>query len=61
MKKLLVPLATFCFTATASFAQLVGDQSDYEPFADSVGSGGTSYPNGQPLAGNSPTLAPGFD
>jgi hypothetical protein len=51
----------FCFGITRSFAQLTGNQSDYEPFADSTGSGGTSYTIGQPLAGNSPTLAPGFD
>jgi hypothetical protein len=61
MKKLFLLLIAFCFKSTASFAQLVGDQSDYEPFADSIGSGGTSYANGQPVAGNSPTLAPGFD
>jgi len=40
---------------------LTGDQSDYEPFADSTGSGGTSYSVGQHLFGNSRTLQPGFD
>ena len=50
-----------CFVISTSFAQLTGDQSDYEPFADSTGSGGTSYSVGQPLFGNSPTLPPGFD
>ena len=54
-------LIAFCFATSTSFAQLTGDQSDYEPFADSTGSGGTSYSTGQPLFGNSPTLPPGFD
>jgi hypothetical protein len=54
-------LISFCFGITASFAQLTGDQSDYEPFANSTGSGGTSYTVGQPLPGNSRTLPAGFD
>jgi hypothetical protein len=53
-------LISFCIGSATSFAQLVGDQSDYEPFADSTGSGGTSYSSGA-LRGNSPTLPPGFD
>jgi hypothetical protein len=61
MKRFAILYIVFCLETTSSFAQLAGDQSDYEPFADSIGSGGTSYVNGQPLAGNSPTLAPGFD
>lgn len=61
MKRFALLLIAFCFEITASFAQLTGDQSDYEPFADSTGFGGTSYSVGQPLPGNSPTLAAGFD
>jgi hypothetical protein len=52
---------SFCFGATASFAQLTGDQSDYESFADSTTFGGTGYLIGQPLSGNSRTLPAGFD
>ncbi len=51
---LLIPA---CFAITSAFGQLTGDQSDYEPFSDSSGSGGTSYTVGQPLAPNSPTLS----
>jgi hypothetical protein len=51
----------FCFGINTAFAQLVEDQSDYEPFADSTGFGGTGYSVGQPLFGNSPTLPAGFD
>jgi hypothetical protein len=62
MKKLALLLsAFFFFEITMSFAQLTGDQSDYEPFADSTSAGGTSYSVGQPLPGNSPTLPLGFD
>ena len=57
----LLLISFFCFEITAAFAQLVGDQSDYEPFADSTSFGGTSYSVGQPLSGNTPTLAAGFD
>ena len=60
MKRLAL-LISFCFGSTALFAQLVGDQSDYEAFADSTSAGGTSYTVGQPLFGNSATLSPGFD
>ncbi len=48
MKKfylLLSPLSIFC-CAYSSFAL-----PDYEPFSDSTGSGGTSYADGSPLAG----------
>jgi hypothetical protein len=58
MRTLLV-LTTTCFEITASFAQSVGDPI-YEPFSDSSGAGGTSYTPGDPLGGQSQTLAPGF-
>src|SRR6478672_3700057 len=61
MKRFPLLLISHCFKITASFAQLVGDQSDYDPFADSTSFGGTSYSVGQPLSGNSRTLPSGFD
>ena len=60
MKRFALPVL-FCFGIATSFAQLSGDQSDYESFADSTSFGGTSYTVGQPLAGNSRTLPAGFD
>jgi hypothetical protein len=54
-------LISFYLGIAPAFAQLTGNQSDYEPFADSTSFGGTAYTIGQPLYGNSPKLAPGFD
>lgn len=58
-KKTLLVLTAACFGVTASFAQSVGNPI-YEPFSDSSGTGGTSYTPGDPLGGQSQTLAPGF-
>jgi hypothetical protein len=57
--KLLLVLSAVCCALTASFAQSVGNPI-YEPFSDSSGGGGTSYTPGDPLGGQSQTLAPGF-
>jgi hypothetical protein len=55
--KTITVITSLSLGLVSTFGQLTGDQSDYEPFSDSTGSGGTSYAVGQALAPNSPTLS----
>jgi hypothetical protein len=57
--KTLLSLTAVCLGISTSFAQTIGNPI-YEPFSDASGTGGTFYTPGDPLGGQSQTLAPGF-